>query len=285
MLAAHMDEIGLMVKEIDKYGHIYFSLVGGISVETLVAHPVHILSAKGVVHGIITFDYLHVGVKPEKFPKHYEMYVDTGLSKEELGKAGVGIGTYMIAERRLARLGKGNIVSGKSLDDRVGCAALVETARRAKQARVSADVYYVFTVQEEIGLYGARTSIYNIDPAWSLAVDAGTSYDFEETEVGLGHGPSLTIKDAEFIANRCLTDYIISIAKKNGIPYQTEVSEFGTTDALTISLSKGGIPSGIVSIPVRNLHSTVGIADLNDIENAVRLLVALLKDPPKSCVE
>ncbi|MBI4176097.1 MAG: M42 family metallopeptidase [Candidatus Aenigmarchaeota archaeon] len=284
MLAAHMDEIGLLVKEIDKDGHIFFSLIGGISEETLAAHPVHILGTKGVVHGVITFDYLHLGLRPEKYPKYYEMYADTGLSKKELEKAGVSVGAYMIAERRLTRLGKSNIISGKSLDDRIGCAMLIELARRIKKAGVKANVYFVFTVQEEVGLYGARASMYSFDPACALAVETTTSHDYEDTGVGLGHGPSITIKDAEFITNRILTEYIVGLAKKNKIPYQVEVSDFGTTDALAISLSKGGVPAGVVSVPVRNIHSTVGIADLDDIENGLKLLFEFLKSPPKSCI-
>lgn len=285
LLVAHMDEIGLMVKRISESGHIYFSLLGGMNEDSLLGQRVHIKSRKGYnVHGVVTYEAMHVGRgQPENFPAFTDMYVDTGLSKKELEKAGITTGSYMIPEKKLGHLGNPAIVSGKALDDRIGCAILIELARRMKKVKTGLDVYYVFTVQEEMGLYGAKTSIYHIEPEWAVIVEATDSPDFLPSDTGIGRGPSITVKDAEFISNKCLRESLIHCAKRRKIPYQLEVSDFGTTDALDISLSKGGIQSAVVSVSVRNLHTTVSIAHLRDIEQTVLLLEALLKNPPKLC--
>ncbi len=283
MLAAHMDEIGLVIKEIDNDGHIYFSLIGGINEETLIGQEVHIITRKDKFHGIITHEAMHLGLKPTRFPIYQEMYVDTGLTKKELLKRDITVGTYMVPERKFRTLGSEDIASGKALDDRIGCTILIELAKMIKNNR-NIDVYFVFTVQEEMGLYGAKTSIYKIDPVWAASVDVTMAHDFRKNDSGIGHGPAITVKDSEFIANQCLVDTMIASARKLKIPYQLEVSDVGTTDALTISLSKGGIPAGVVSVCVRNVHSTVGIADMNDIKNAIKLLEDLVKKPPASCI-
>ena len=283
MLAAHMDEIGLVIKEIDEWGHIYFSLIGGLNEETLIGQEVHILTRKGKYHGVVSYSGMHVGQQAKKFPNYGQMYVDTGLNRKELSKRNITVGTYMVPERKFRHLGEKNVVSGKALDDRIGCTMLIELARRIK-GNMEANVYFVFTVQEEMGLYGAKTSVYRIEPVWALSVDVNAASDFRKSDSGIGRGPSITVKDSQFIANQCLVDTMVECAKKLRIPYQLEVSDTGTTDALTISLSKGGIPAGVVGVAVRNIHSTVGVAHLRDIEQGIRLLEELVKRPPAKCI-
>ncbi len=281
MLAAHMDEIGLCVKNIDDLGHIYFSLVGGISEDALIGQYVHFhLQPKGELHGVITHPSLHNDVRSDKAPSYAEMYIDTGLSKAELLRKGVHVGTSVVFSKRLSALGNKNIVAGKALDDRVGCAILIELAERMK-GKKGLDIYYVFTVQEEVGLYGAKTAIYQLDPDWGIAVDATSAEDASTAAKGLGKGPFLTVKDAEFIANPFLLEHIVKTAQAKRIPFQYEVSDAGTTDALSMSLSKGGVATCVLAVGVRNLHSTISLADLRDIEAAVELLEALLRSPPK----
>ena len=282
LVTAHMDEIGLMVKHIDEMGHIHFSIVGGITEDTLVSQHVKILLKQGFINGVISYKELHIDVDSKGLPLYTKMYVDTGLSKKDLVKAGVVPGTYIIPVSHFTTLGNDNIVAGKALDDRVGCAILVELAKRLHKHNQS--VYYVFTVQEEVGLYGAKTSIYNINPTWAIAVDATCSDDFAHTARGMNKGPAITVKDSEFIANKCLVDAMVGIAKKKRIPYQLEVSDIGTTDALSIAMSKGGIPTAVLSIPVRNIHSTVSVAHMNDISGALTILETLLKRPPRKCI-
>ncbi len=283
MLAAHMDEIGLVARDIDDLGHIFFSLVGGLGEDTLLGQEVHIM-AKGKLHGVITYEDMHTGREaPDKIPHFQMMHVDTGLSKKELARKGVSVGTYMIPERKFRVLGRKNIISGKALDDRIGCAILIELARRIKKNR-KANIFFVFTVQEEMGLYGAQTSAYSIEPVWAAAVDVIAANDFKGERRGLGYGPAITVKDLSFIANQNLVSSFVKSAKSLRMPYQLEVSDFGTTDALTISLSKGGIPAGVIGVTIRNIHSTVGIADMNDIESTIRLLEGIVKKPPASCI-
>jgi endoglucanase len=277
IIAAHMDEIGLMVNEIDEYGHIFFSQVGVLSKQTLLGQKVHILCKKSI-HGVITHKRLHKGEESETFPEDARLYIDTGLSRYQLKKMGVMIGTYIVPERKFGHLGDKKIISGKALDDRIGCAILIHLAKYIKKP--PSDVYYVFTAQEEVGLYGAKTSMYKIDANWGIVVDVTFASDYSKTGIGLGKGPAITIKDSELIANRTLVNALIKLAKKGRIPYQPEVSEMGTTDALSISISKGGIPATAVEVPVRNLHSTISIANFDDVLDCIRLLTAFIKNPP-----
>ena len=278
ILAAHMDEIGLMARDIDKHGHIYFSRVGVLSKQTLLGQKVHILGKKKEIHGVITHKKLHVGEESEVFPEEAELYVDTGIGKEELHSKGIGIGTYIVPEKKLGVLGNGNLVSGKALDDRLGCAILIQLAQDIKNANT--DIYFVFTAQEEIGMYGAKTSMYKIDAACGIAVDISFATDHSDSGIMLGKGPVITIKDSDLIANRNLVDSLIELAKRRRIPYQLEVSDLGTTDALSLSISKGGLPATAVGVPLRNPHSTISIANLKDVKNCRRLLKAFLMNTP-----
>ena len=151
--------------------------------------------------------------------------------------------------------------------------------------KIKQNIYYTFTVQEEIGLYGAQTSVYNIDPDWAVAVEVTNCPDSEESPmVKLGWGPVITVKDAEIIANKCLNDHFVEVARKNKIPVQLEVTESGTTDASKIMLAKGGVPSTVISTAIRNIHSTISIASLEDIKNSINLLAEGLKNAPKVCI-
>jgi tetrahedral aminopeptidase len=284
MLAAHMDEVGLMVQRINKDGHIYFVAVGGIEPLTLIGQAVHMKVKGGKVKGIITLPDIHEDSEPEDLPAMGDLYVDTGLNQEQLEKLQVEIGTYILPTHHSGYLGSQRIVSGKALDDRSGCYMMIEVIKKLKKSPL--DLYFVFTVQEEVGLYGAKTSVYDIDPDWGIAVETTCAEDAPERNKmnKMGEGPCLIIKDAELITNRCLNDYIQTLAKKNHLPLQLSVDDIGTTDATTISLSRGGIPSTVLAIAIRNIHSTVSIAHMDDIDNEVKLLIKLLEKPPTVCL-
>jgi endoglucanase len=279
ILAAHMDEIGLMAREITKHGHIHFSMVGVLSKQTLLGQKVHIQGKKKEIHGVITHKKLHIGEESEGFPEEAELFVDTGLKKKELNAMGIGIGTYIVPEKKLTILGNTNYISGKALDDRLGCVTLIQLAQSIKIPK--RDIYYVFTVQEEIGMYGAKTSVWKIDASCAIAVDISFATDVADSGIMLGKGPVITVKDSDLIANRALVDLLVGLAKKKRIPYQLEVSDIGTTDALYMSISKGGLPATAVGVPIRNPHSTISIADLTDMNNCLKLLKAFLQNPPK----
>ncbi|MEK6834761.1 MAG: M42 family metallopeptidase [Nanoarchaeota archaeon] len=281
MLAAHMDEVGLIVKNIDSFGRIYFSTIGGIESLSLLGQRVSVETTKGLVYGVITFDDLSNGFEiTNPAIKLSDLYVDTGLKQKELIKLGIKTGDYIYFKRKTINLGSKNIISSKALDDRVGCYILIELAKKLKN--IKNEVYFTFTVQEEVGLYGAKTSAYSIDPDWAIAIDVTNADDYaQDSTIKLGKGPCLTIKDAEMISNRDIDNWVRQLAKKHKIPLQLDVSDFGTTDALNIAVSKEGVPATSITVPVRNIHTTIGMVNREDINTTIKLLELLLKNPPK----
>jgi len=281
MLVAHMDEIGLMVRNIEPNG-ITCSEIGGFEALTLLGEVVEIEARGKYITGVVTTREM-ANDEPIKKPiRMGDLIIDTGFSREELIKQGVEIGSYIHQHPRAVFLRNGKLIAGKALDDRVGCYALIELAKRLK--RTKSDIYFVFTVQEEIGLYGGETSVYSLEPDWAIAVDTSSTDDFNDHPTRkIGNGPCLTIKDADMITNRCINDWLKEVAKKENIPLQLDISDFGTTDALTISVSKGGIPCTVVGVAVRNIHSSVGVVSLHDILYLIALLESLLKQPAKKC--
>lgn len=284
MLAAHMDEIGLMARDINARGQIKISTIGGIEPITLVGQDVIIKTKSGKkINGIITFDSLSDDYAIEEIPGVDELYVDVGLSKKEVRKAGIEIGDYILPRCPYKLLGSKKIFSGKAIDDRIGCFMLIELARKIKKTNV--DLFFVFTVQEEIGLYGAQTSVNQVNPDYGIAIETTNAEDSTEDHIQLGRGPVLTLKDSEIITNECLDNDLRRIAKKLKIPLQLKVEELGTTDATKIMLSKGGIPSTTLSVAVRNIHSTISVSHFDDVNELVKMVIEFLKNPPMKCVE
>lgn len=286
MLVAHMDEVGLMVKSIGDRGNIVCSEIGGLDATAWVGQQVRVQAKGGYIRGVITLSEINDSEEIEEVPTLHDLYVDTGLDKAQLKKMGVSIGSFVEPLHKSLRLGSKDIILGKALDDRIGCYILLELAK--KLAKSKSDIYFVFTVQEEVGLYGAKTSIYGIDPDWAVVVDVTAANDAKEHSHEItrqvGKGPCITVKDAEMISNICIDDWLKDIAKKKKIPIQIDVSEQGTTDALHIATSKGGIPSTVVGVAIRNLHTAYSIAHMNDIKNAIVLLEELLRKHPTTCI-
>ncbi len=276
MLAAHMDEVGLMVKHIEEDGKIRFSTLGGIDSLSLLGQRVKL----GRLGGVITTTEVSRGEIVEELPLIKDLYVDTGLAGKELEKKGIRAGTYISFDQcTLCSLGSEKIISGKALDDRIGCHILIELGKRLKRAK--SEIYYVFTVQEEIGLYGAKISAYKIEPDWAIVVDMT---DDNAKSKRIGEGPCITVKDSEMLGNACINGWLESVARKKHIPFQLDVSDEGTTDALSISISKEGTPTAVVGVAVKNMHTAISIAHMEDIDNTVKLLEGLLKNPPTVCL-
>lgn len=284
MLAAHMDEIGLMVKRIEKSGRIFVSALGGINTLNIIGQTVEVLGSQPSVKGIITTKEINNDYEITEVPDINQVFVDTGLTPAQLSKRGVEIGSYLSLERIDHEIGNPDFITGKALDDRIGCYALLELAKRLRKS--GRDIYYVFTVQEEVGLYGAKVSAYQIDPDLAIAIDVSNANDTndEPTKI-VGEGPVVTMKDDEMIGNACLNQYMRQLGKKMKIPIQLEVSNFGTTDALTISLSKGGVPATSLGVAVRNIHTTHSIASKRDIAQCIDLLEAFCEKPPTHCMK
>ena len=284
MLAAHMDEIGLMVKRIEKSGRIFVSALGGVNSINVIGQTVMIRGSTPPVKGIITTKEINNDYEINEVPDINQLFVDTGLSQSQLAKRGVEIGSYLSLERTDHEIGNPEYIAGKALDDRVGCFILLELAKRLKKS--GRDIYYAYTVQEEVGLYGAKVSAYQVDPDMAVAVDVSNANDSNEQPTKtVGKGPVITMKDDEMIGNTCMNDWFRFHAKKKKIPVQLEVSNFGTTDALTISISKGGVPATSLGVCVRNIHTTHSIVSKRDIEQAIELLEEMCVKPPVHCVK
>jgi endoglucanase len=279
MLDAHMDEIGLMVKHIDKKGFIRFTTLGGFFDQTLLNQRVVVHTRKGEVLGVIGSKPPHLMKEEErkKVVKAENMFIDVGAGDaEEVKKLGVRVGDYITFDRSFAELA-GELVTGKAFDNRIGCYAMVEIMRRLS---VDAEVYAVATVQEEVGLKGARTAAYKIYPDIAIVLDVTTTGDYpgvreEESATKLNGGPAITLVDAKgrgLITHPEVKELLISTAEEEKIPYQLEVGEGGTTDATIIHLTKEGVPAGVVSVPTRYIHSPVEVASVKDIERVVELV-------------
>ena len=287
MLAAHMDEIGLMVKYIDDKGFIRFVALGGWYGPTLYNQRVVLHSTKGPVFGVIGGKPPHMMDEEErkKGVKIDDMFIDVGATnRQEVELLGVDVGTPVTIDRELAELANGR-VTGKAFDNRAGVALLIKTLQQLESPLT---VYGVFTVQEEVGLKGARTSAYALDPDCAIATDVTIPGDhpgieMKDAPVEMGKGPVITIVDSSgrgLIASRKVVKWLKEAADAHKIPVQLEVGSGGTTDATAIHLTKGGIPSTTLSIPSRYIHSPVEVLDCCDIDEGVNLLVAALKKKP-----
>ncbi len=284
MLAAHMDEIGLMVKHVDTKGYLRFMPLGGVVEQCLLNQRVLVHTSRGAVRGVIGSKPPHLLKEEErkKPVKLEDMFIDVGAgSAEEAEKLGIRVGDFVTFERSFAELG-GELVTGKAFDDRVGCWALVEVLKRIE---IDAQVYAVATVQEEVGLKGARTAAYRVEPDIAIVLETTSAGDFpgvkeEECRVKLGSGVVVTVADAGgrgLITHPRVRELLVGTAEEEGIEYQLEVVERGTTDATSIHLTKTGVPAGVLSVPARYLHSPVEVASRKDMRLAVELCCAALK--------
>ncbi len=274
MIVAHMDEVGLIVKHVSDKGSISFAPIGGIDPLALVGHRV-LIRSKIPVSGVITTVYLSDGEQTLDLPVMEDLYIDTGLSTEELGSVGVKPGVFINLSPNESIINNRTII-GKALDDRIGCFILLEVARLL--SKTESNVIYVFSTQEEVGLYGAATSSYKINPDKAIAVDVTQENSRSELSTKyLGKGPTITVKDAALISNETIVQELEETAEKNNINYQIDVSELGTTDATAIATSRTGVPTGVLGVAVRNIHSTMSIAHLDDIKSAIKLLYYLLR--------
>lgn len=287
MLAAHMDEIGLMVKQIDENGFLKFIKIGGWFDQTLLNQRVIVHGNNENLIGVIGSKPPHVMTQDElKMPvKKKDMFIDIGANtKEEVLKLGIEIGSYITIDRDFKEL-KNNKVTCKSFDNRAGIVILIETMKKLKSKNININICAVGTVQEEVGLKGAKTSAQKINPNFALVIDTTIPGDHpgiskEESIIEIGKGPVITVVDAS--GRGIITHpYILSILKetaiKENIQYQLDVGDGGTTDAASIQLTNHGVPTGIVSIATRYLHSPVEVLDLNDIEKCVTLIVSFIE--------
>lgn len=270
MIAAHMDEIGLIVSHVDDNGFVRFSSLGGVFRRYVVGGRVSFLNG---TQGVIGYDRLD---NLNDLPTLDNVYIDVGATSRR--DCPVKIGDVAAFDREFTEMG--DRLVAKSMDDRVGVLVAIETLRALKSS--PHDVYFVFTTQEEVGSRGAGTSAYGIDPDLGIAVDVTSAADTPDAlkmEMVLGKGPCIKIKDSGSIANPRIVQWMIRTAEKNKIPYQREVLLFGGTDIDTIQRVRAGVPSGCLSIPTRYVHSPSEMVDYSDVQNSIKLLTALLRAP------
>ncbi len=279
MLAAHMDEIGLMVRHVDDDGYIKFMTLGGFFEQTILNQRVMVHTKRGPIPGVIGSKPPHLmeEKEKEKVVKIKDMFIDVGCAGANAAKRlGITVGDFVTFDVPFREL-KNGLFTGKAFDDRLGCAVMIELIKRVKTPHT---IYAVGTAQEEVGLKGAKTSAYKLEPDVALAIDVAPSGDFpgtkpEESRIKINNGPVITVADGKgrgLITHPKIRDSLVEVAKKAKIPFQLEVGEGGTTDATAIQLTKGGILSGVVSVPTRYIHTPVEVPSLKDIKYTIALV-------------
>jgi len=293
MLAAHMDEIGFMVKLITQDGFIKFLPLGGWFDQVLLGQRVLIKTRQGDVVGVIGVKPPHM-LSPEERKKVVErkdMYIDIGATcLEEVQAAGVRVGDPIIPRADFVVMANGKSLLSKAFDDRVGIALMISALKELKEQPRGNDLYLVSTVMEEVGLRGATTSVEAVNPDVAIILESDISGDVpgvskEESAVRLGKGPTVVMYDARMIPNLKLRDLVMDTAAELGIPVQASTLEGGATDGAAVHLHRTGVPTVVIAVPARHIHSHSSIIHRDDYDHAVQLLVGLLKRLDAACVE
>lgn len=286
MVAAHMDEIGFLVRHVDDRGFIRVHSVGGFDTRNLFARQVTVHASRsgeelvGVMNPAGKPIHISTPEERKNIPTIDSFYIDVGLSGDDV-KAKVRVGDMVTLRQQFVDLG--SVVTGKALDDRSGCWILLETLRRLDGADMGADLLAAFTVQEEVGLRGAITSAFQGQADVGIALD--TTLAVDTPEIGehlrvtqLGQGVGLKVMDSSIISTRWLLDHFIDLAERTGVDYQLEVLPLGGNDAAAIQKSRGGVPSITLSTPSRYVHTVTEMVSKDDLEGAIALLTSFLQE-------
>ncbi|WP_106496958.1 M42 family metallopeptidase [Lentibacillus sp. Marseille-P4043] len=285
MVAGHLDEVGFMVTRIDDNGYIYFQTTGGWWSQVMLAQRVTIMSGKGDVTGIIGSKPPHIlSAEARKKPVEIkDMFIDIGaVSKEEAMDFGVRPGDSIVPYFEFTPLKNEKMLLAKAWDNRIGCAIAIEVLKQLKDQDHPNIVYGVGTIQEEVGLRGARTAAHKINPDIGFGVDVGIAGDMpgvsdKDADSKLGEGPQIVLYDASMVSHKGVRDFIVDTADENNIPYQFTSMAGGGTDSGSIHLTANGVPSLSITIATRYIHSHAAILHRDDFENAVKLIVEAIK--------
>ncbi|MXY93514.1 MAG: M42 family metallopeptidase [Caldilineaceae bacterium SB0664_bin_27] len=267
MLASHMDEIGIMVTHVDAQGFCRFTTIGGVVTNSLIGSRVHFANGVEGAFGLEGSPIARDRPTPQK------LFLDVGADSRE--DARVQVGDSAVFRSSFGAVG--DRLFSPNLDDRIGCAVLIQTLRELESS--PHEILAVFTAQEEVGARGATTAGYGLEPEVILAIDVTATGDFPKAtpmDVALGKGPAIKVMDRRMISHPKVRGWLESTAQEHDIPYQLEVLEFGSTDASAVQVSRSGVPAGAISIPCRYVHTPSQVADYNDACGAVRLLVNAL---------
>lgn len=276
MISVHMDQIGLTVKTIDENGFIRFSKVGGVTTQSLMNQRVTIHAENQDIVGVIGMKPPHLmdKEKMEDLPDEDQLFIDIGAEDdEEVAEAGIRVGDYIKFEREFSELQK-DYVTSLAMDNRVGCAAGIEALKRFDE---DYELAVVFSTQEEVGLKGAKTAAFRVDPDVALAVDVSIAgdvpgIDAQKSDLEVGEGVEITMvqsKGRGLITPETVKDWLRETAENKNHDYQPGVWEGGATDAAKIYLVREGIPTGSIGVPLRNMHSATEVLKLSDLEDTV----------------
>lgn len=283
MVAAHMDEIGFMVSHFTG-NFIRFNTLGGWWPPRMVGLPVVVRTAKGDIRGVVSSKspFTMEREEREKPLKATDLFIDVGLAgKKSPESLGIRPGDPVVPWGPFTVLSGGKTYMAKAWDDRLGCTVLVEAMRRLSRRRRVNALYGVGTVQEEVGLRGAQTASHHVDPDVCIAIDVNIARDLPGAPEGstekLGAGVSICVYDATLIPNTRLRDLVVEVAEKKKIPYHFSAIPLGGTDGGRVHLSRGGVPTIVLGVPTRYIHSAAGIVRRRDIDSAVRLVVETVR--------
>ena len=278
MLDAHMDEVGLIVTAITSEGYLRFAKVGGIDTRVIIGRSVRV--GDKAVNGVIGIKPVHLVEKSAEadIPKNDSLYIDIGAKNKEEAEELVCIGDAVVFDSDFVEFGDG-FVKGKALDDRVGCAILIEMIR----SELDYDAWFSFSTQEEIGTRGAQTAAYNIAPDYAIVVETTTAADIsgvkDEKRVCIcGKGGVVSFMDRSTVYSRELFDKAFEVAKENGIVCQPKTLVAGGNDAGAIHKSRGGVKVLTVSVPCRYLHSPSCVIKYSDVEESLKLIRAMAEE-------
>lgn len=270
MLAAHMDEIGVIVSHVDKNGFVRFASNGGVFGRYTLGARIRFMNG---VTGVVGYDKLE---QVDQAPSLNKMYIDVGATHRS--NCPVKVGDFGAFERSYMEMG--DRLVAKSMDDRAGVVVLIEALKSIKST--PHDLYFVFTTQEEVGTRGAGTAAYSIDPEIGIAIDVTGTGDTPASlkmAMELGKGPCVKVRDPGMLSDPRVVEWMINTAEKAKLPYQREVLLVGTTDAKAIQITRAGVMTGALSIPCRYIHSASEMVDYEDLKNSVKLLTAMLSKP------
>ena len=291
MLAGHLDEVGFMVKSVTKDGFVKFLPLGGWWGHVVLGQRLRIKTRAGDVLGVVGSKPPHE-LKDEERKKVLEirdMFIDVGAASDWDAKKKLDIrpGDPIVPDSHFTMMANPNLMLAKAWDNRMGCALAAETVRGLLKTPHPNTVYAVATVQEEVVLRGAGTSAFKINPDVGIALDVGIAHDTPGTEGDekLGGGPLVVVYDASVIPNRKLLDLVIDTARRLKIPLQFETVERGGTDAGRIHMNAEGVPSIAMGVAARYIHSHVSIIDRRDVDQTVKLLIALVKRLDRKTVD